>query len=137
MRYVIEGIVDDEVNKSILYGARSLKAFKEMLKLYEKIKIKQQKERRENKDKPFKTNGNAKTRQNNQEDVRCFNCGRKGHLSKNCNDKEKGSKCCKCNKYEHIAYQCNAENKRNEDDQGRAKRSYVVQETNAEMPGYK
>jgi len=37
MQYVIDGINDLSVNKSILYNAKDLKEFKEKLKCYEKI----------------------------------------------------------------------------------------------------
>jgi len=37
VQYVIDGINDQSVNKSILYNAKDLKEFKEKLKCYEKI----------------------------------------------------------------------------------------------------
>ncbi|KAG5320516.1 POL2 protein, partial [Pseudoatta argentina] len=41
-------------------------------------------------------------------DVRCYNCGGKGHKTKDCKKKELGKKCFKCKKYGHTANLCNA-----------------------------
>lgn len=37
---------------------------------------------------------------------RCFNCGRKDHVSQNCPTKDQGHKCFECNKYGHIGRNC-------------------------------
>jgi hypothetical protein len=39
--------------------------------------------------------------------IRCFNCGLKGHRSTDCKFKEKGTKCFKCNNYGHRAKERN------------------------------
>ena len=46
---------------------------------------------------------------------RCFNCGRKEHVSKECPSKDKGKKCFNCNKFCHIASRC--ANKEQDDSQ--------------------
>lgn len=38
IQYVIDGIIDDEVNKTILYGAETISQLKAKLDLYEKMK---------------------------------------------------------------------------------------------------
>jgi len=37
---------------------------------------------------------------------RCYNCGRSGHKSDNCQDKEKGKKCFNCNQFGHVSADC-------------------------------
>lgn len=38
IQYIIDGIVDDEVNKTILYGAETISQLKAKLNTYEKMK---------------------------------------------------------------------------------------------------
>ncbi|UYV63816.1 hypothetical protein LAZ67_2005745, partial [Cordylochernes scorpioides] len=37
---------------------------------------------------------------------KCFNCGKRGHLSRECRFKDLGKKCFSCNSFGHIANQC-------------------------------
>ncbi|UYV77504.1 hypothetical protein LAZ67_15001307 [Cordylochernes scorpioides] len=37
---------------------------------------------------------------------KCFNCGKRGHLSRECRFKDLGKKCFNCNSFGHIANQC-------------------------------
>ncbi|XP_065355311.1 uncharacterized protein LOC135949685 [Calliphora vicina] len=98
MEYVIDGINDLTVNKSILYGATNLKDFKIKLKCYETMVDKSTKPKME---KP--TTSRVK---NDRKEKTCFNCGGKGHESKYCKDKDKGVKCFSCNKFGHVSKQC-------------------------------
>ncbi|KYN13297.1 hypothetical protein ALC57_14514, partial [Trachymyrmex cornetzi] len=41
-------------------------------------------------------------------EVRCYNCGAKGHKYRDCKKKELGKKCFKCQKFGHAANLCNA-----------------------------
>ncbi|XP_071052496.1 uncharacterized protein [Onthophagus taurus] len=52
--YIIDGITDDEVNKTVLYGAKCMNDFKAKLKIYEKMKSKQYKDKRDYKEKNTK-----------------------------------------------------------------------------------
>ena len=88
IHYVIDGIVDDTRNKLCLFGARTLKDFKEKLRVYEKIKKMDQD--RDNKRTNRENSGSWKNDNKNdcnkktakgssRKDVRCFNCGGRGH----------------------------------------------------------
>lgn len=100
MQYVIDGIRDLTINKSILYGATDLKEFKEKLRCYEVMQ-----ERGKHNDNYKQAQPTKKQTKNEKRDL-CFNCGEKGHTSRNCTNKDKGTKCFKCNNYGHISKQC-------------------------------
>ncbi|XP_072397163.1 uncharacterized protein [Diabrotica undecimpunctata] len=116
MQYIIDGIQDESSNKLVLYGAKNFAEFKEKIKLYERIRGKkatgQAQVFRANKE-GFKKNEdivrkdkrekNDVKRENN---ITCFNCGSRGHKSKDCPDKFKGTKCFGCNKYGHVSSKC-------------------------------
>lgn len=104
IRYIIEGIQDDAVNKTILHGAKTIRELKEKFVQYEAIK-------KEGKSKTKQSKWEEKKKMT-QEDTsstetrRCFNCGSRDHLGKVCPTKDKGTKCFKCNQYGHIAKSC-------------------------------
>lgn len=115
INYVIDGIPDDSSNKIILYGARSFAELKEKIKLYEQIRTKKTTEtnRFQNRDKNnlgrnkhFSKDTYKEERSGNGAMSKCFNCGGRGHQSKNCPHKSKGIKCFKCNDFGHLASQC-------------------------------
>lgn len=101
IQYVIDGIDTKATNKTILYGAKNMSEFKEKLKMY---KIIAEKEKCSN-ETPVRAQVNTKKE---AKELTCFNCGDKGHVSKNCDNKEKGRKCFGCNSYGHIAKNCNS-----------------------------
>lgn len=119
MQYIIDGIVDDPANKVVLYGAKTFNEFKEKIKLYEKIKSKNQgyasrgntsynsidKGKKQTKTEEGKS-GNDISRKPTQSTNHCFNCGMKGHKSRDCPSKQKGTKCFRCNEYGHISNNC-------------------------------
>lgn len=94
IKYIIDGILDKEVNKMILYGVSTYKELKERLKIYETVSSKM-KEAKRNK------NFTSVRRK------RCYNCGKMGHVSLQCPHKVKGLKCFKCNAFGHISFTCN------------------------------
>lgn len=87
--YVIRGILDNEANKVILYGAEDLNDLKEKFRVYSKFKESQQ----------IKKSENSVQRPLDKEIDRCFNCGDITHRAKFCRNKSKGTKCFKCNEY--------------------------------------
>jgi len=96
-QYVIDGIDEQSTNKSILYGAKNMKEFKEKLKTYEKIRTRT--------NKSSNANTNKKIRPT-KEETRCFNCGEMGHRSIACENRSKGAKCFRCNEFGHKSTDC-------------------------------
>ena len=104
MKYVIDGIPEDAQSKIILYGAKKLMEFKEKLKVYEAIRKKntermrtREKNSMSKKTEEARKPTTSKSGEKKQEtDVRCYNCGGKGHKSKDCKKKELGKKYFKC-----------------------------------------
>ncbi|XP_012236262.1 thyroid receptor-interacting protein 11-like [Bombus impatiens] len=89
MRYIVEGIRDKEVNKAILYGAKSMKELKENLITYE-----EQKSRiAESSVGLVRAEDNRKYRQSGNvvKYRRCHNCGDKEHVSADCPNKSRGA----------------------------------------------
>ncbi|XP_060666636.1 phosphatidylinositol 4-phosphate 5-kinase-like [Drosophila nasuta] len=121
MQYVIDGISDRSVNKSILYNARDIKEFKEKLKAYEKMKGKVNYVKNDD----YSKNTNKKEqwsdakekyddKDNNKNAIKCYNCGGKGHVSENCDHKSKGKRCFSCKSFGHISKDCQNNNNKAE-----------------------
>ncbi|UYV74565.1 hypothetical protein LAZ67_12000152 [Cordylochernes scorpioides] len=95
IQYVINGIPDQEFNKSILYGSTSYSVFKIKFKNYERIKSKTN-----------STTSKVIPKPIDDKESKCFNCGKRGHLSRECRFKDLGKKCFSFNSFGHIANQC-------------------------------
>lgn len=116
--HVINGINDEPSNKIILYGAKTIREFKDKLEVYGKMSrshlektLKYPKRRNELPRRVDKKSSREDTKKmsNNQksrEQTRCFNCGESGHYSRNCDKKSLGKKCFICNKFGHEARNC-------------------------------
>ena len=103
VEYVIDGIIDEEVHKSMLYGAASIKELRKRLIAYEEQKSRRTKSvaksaRVERNNSPNQGESARKTR--------CYNCGDKAHVSADCPNGSRGPKCFKCREYGHIASKC-------------------------------
>ncbi|GBO18585.1 hypothetical protein AVEN_275650-1 [Araneus ventricosus] len=100
----------------LVFGKRSLREFKQKLRVYEKLrfdydKVKPNKPKfgDETKDriKAPKIENKDKLKDTKLNNIRCFNCGALGHKSSACENKIKGIKCFKCNKFgDHLAKDC-------------------------------
>lgn len=120
--YVARGVSDDPVNKMCLYGARTLAELKERVKQYEKVKSQLRdaakgtstrtgaKSEREKKSVPKRETSTDKC-----DDVRCYNCGGRGHYANDCEKKSSGPKCFVCSEFGHRAKDCK-KNKKAEPD---------------------
>ncbi|UYV81667.1 hypothetical protein LAZ67_20001865 [Cordylochernes scorpioides] len=71
--------------------------FKIKLKNYEMIK---------SKSKTNSTTSKVIPKPIDDKESKCFNCGKRGHLSRECRFKDLGKKCFSCNSFGHIANQC-------------------------------
>jgi len=100
--YVIYGIPDSVVNKSVLYGATSIPEFKMKLELYDRMCERRNAEKAESRNTPPAPAPNGTT------EVRCYNCGERGHQLRECPDIEKGPKCFACRAYGHKSFSCPA-----------------------------
>lgn len=90
--YTINGLPGTTQIKNFMYEAKTIPDFKTKIMTYE-IMMKNERESKE-------------VQQSKTEDLRCINCGIKGHLPECCPTKEKGRKCFKCNAFGHISASC-------------------------------
>ena len=99
IQYVINGIPDRNENKTMLYGARNTKEFKEKLKIYETFKNNSSKSYSKpstsnfeptNKIKPSTSSNNdtqQKTKSSSRPYVKCDHCKKVGHNEGDCRQK--------------------------------------------------
>lgn len=119
IQYIIDGISDIPSNKIVLYGAKSFVEFKEKARLYETIRAKSQTFEFNPKSKPNSSKYNKSEKPNRSEEDgknsrgessretrHCYNCGQKGHQSRDCPSKQKGTKCFNCNNFGHVSKNC-------------------------------
>lgn len=106
VEYIVDGIIDDENNKAILYGATSIKELRKRLVMYEEQKSR----RAKSIVKPAKTQKNGKPSQSvdAMKKRRCFICGSEDHLSVKCPERGEGVRCSECSGFGHIAARCTA-----------------------------
>lgn len=110
IQYIIDGIPDDECNKTMLYDASTLRELKKYLEVYDRIKEKGSGERRLRRKiarrMMRRTQGVYTPNDKQLNKKHCFNCGSTEHDVKSCDKADKEPKCFKCNSYGHIASKC-------------------------------
>ncbi|KAF0736104.1 CCHC-type zinc finger protein CG3800-like [Aphis craccivora] len=101
--YIICGIPDPVVNKSVLYGATLIPEFKVNLEVYGRMC-----ERRNDETKSMATTRRTPVLGGPVAvpEARCYNCGDRGHQSWECPDSGKGPKCFACRAYGHKSFAC-------------------------------
>lgn len=122
IQYIIDGMPDDEVSKTVLYNSRTTRELKKNFEIYDRMKERVQRKRTGKKShakadvKDAKgTQSKSSSKQMNKTDKRyCFHCGSAEHEVKSCPNADKGPKCFKCNQFGHIASKCSQEEKRNQ-----------------------
>lgn len=108
IEHIIDGIQDDEINKTVLYGARSLYDMRKQLELYDRRKEKLTEHKKQVNKKEMENKKDKYTKSNK---IRCYGCGSLDHSFKNCTTKEKGVKCFNRNNFGHIATACQEQKK--------------------------
>nr|XP_023023532.1 uncharacterized protein LOC111511732 [Leptinotarsa decemlineata] len=112
IQYIIDGIEDDAANKIILYGAKDFTEFKEKVKLYIRVKSSRGQDNQANKNRKdwrkeeYRRGDSSRKDFGKGRDNTCFNCGGKGHKSRECPEKDKGVKCFRCNNFGHLSTRC-------------------------------
>ena len=103
IKYIVDGIVDHETNKIMLYGVTTYPDFKEKLKIYETLKEKMKLEHPRSSTYKHEKRGIFRHEKTLK---RCYNCGDGDHVSEDCPQKAQGPKCFNCNEYGHISPKC-------------------------------
>jgi len=109
IQYIIEGIPDEPLSKTILYGAKNITDLRKRLTQYEVMKISQKSSQKRQFMKSGKDMRREGSRAQDSRSVnvkRCHNCGEKNHKAAECPSKSKGTKCFKCQEFGHIAANC-------------------------------
>lgn len=107
IQYIIDGIQDEPVNKTVLYGAQNIKELRKKLTQYEAMKNAVNQKSKSQSYKPTKDATKGPGGQGTKTDEkRCYNCGEKNHMGASCPLKSKGTKCFGCGEFGHIAAKC-------------------------------
>ncbi|XP_050563096.1 uncharacterized protein LOC126912844 [Spodoptera frugiperda] len=104
IKYIVDGIVDIEINKIMLYGVTSYNDLKDKLKIYETITKKMQSAAQVQRRSAVSSSN--KHRSSGKTWIRCYGCGEVGRASSDCPHKSKGLKCFKCNQFGHVGSAC-------------------------------
>lgn len=121
LSYIVSGINDSTINKTILYEARTFSDLKSKFKIYDEMKLQIQKQRDEvrthktnTQTQSFKSQNRVQTpgysSQGSESQKRCVTCGAKGHPSQSCPHKDKGPRCFNCNDFGHLSKLCPKKN---------------------------
>ena len=114
IQYIIDGIQDNEANKSVLYGATTIKELRKKFTFYEALLNRSKGNADSGKQKHQAKDRNAQGSQSGGDPKgrRCYNCGDRTHLGSDCPNKSKGTKCFSCGEFGHIAPECSKGSKK-------------------------
>lgn len=131
IQYVINGISDDPIAKTVLYEATTMDELKIKLKVYETIRNQRKVEKTSAKPFNQKKHSSDNADSTSSSVTRCFNCGSKSHQKIDCPEKAKGKRCFHCNNFGHIAKECKEKTSTTADSSQQAKpiRNITVTET--------
>lgn len=112
IQYIVDGLPDEDSNKTSLYEACTIGELKKNLEVYDRLKERTQKKRMSTKkDSPKEGAKDAKKEfkaSSKPDKKRCFNYRSPEYDVRNCTNADKGSKCFKCNCLGHVASRCDA-----------------------------
>lgn len=104
IQYIVDGIIDDQINKMMLFGIKTFEELKIKLEAYEKFKKSEpKKDKKDEKSENKKSTTKNDNKKPSKDEQRCFLCGDTSHTIKSCPTKEKGIKCFRCNVFGHKA----------------------------------
>jgi len=101
IQHIIDGVVDDEASKTILYGVSNLHELKKRFEVYDRMKEKTEKSKSSGKKEVNKIKAVKDGKR-----LHCYGCGATDHSVGSCTHKDKGPKCFKCNEFGHISTKC-------------------------------
>ncbi|XP_048487728.1 uncharacterized protein LOC125491009 [Plutella xylostella] len=121
IKYIVDGILDDELHKVMLYGATTYSELKDKLKIYEtvKAKMKTQQQMQHKRWQPSDAAEKSDRR-------KCYSCGEISHISPECPHKNRGMKCFRCNSFGHISSECRQQPKYDEVCNGEIRKSTTM-----------
>lgn len=118
IQHIIDGIVDTESNKIMLYEATTIEELKRKLKVYdrvkEKVKLTQISKAKEvTANRSSTTAATSSTLSSTSSSKRkCYLCNEVGHDRLGCPNKGKGIKCYNCDEWGHRSSECPKKNRR-------------------------
>jgi len=107
IQYIIEGVPDEEHNKSILYGTDTLTQLRKNMECYDRMIEKSDKKSRKEQPKSVKgKNIDKSEKKANQKERKETSCGSIEHVARDCPHKDERPKYFNCNRFGHIATKC-------------------------------